>query len=110
MAKITVKKVMKHSTSHDDFMKIWLTKPKHAAAYLEAAIEEYLESSDMQSLMRSLKMLADVKGGIGSLAKKTGLGRESLYKTLSGKVEPKFSSVIAIMGSLGIRMKPELRV
>lgn len=41
------------------------------------------------------------------LAKDTGLGRESLYKALSGEGNPSFGTILKVMGALGIKLQPE---
>lgn len=43
--------------------------------------------------------------GIAQLAKDTGLNRESLYKTLSGKTQPKWDTVRRIIKALKIQLK-----
>lgn len=43
--------------------------------------------------------------GIAQLASDTGLNRESLYKTLSGKSQPKWDTVQRIIKALKINIK-----
>jgi len=38
------------------------------------------------------------------LSKETGLGRESLYKALSGDVNPSFDTVIKVVKALNLRL------
>ncbi|WP_103188333.1 addiction module antidote protein, partial [Pasteurella multocida] len=40
------------------------------------------------------------------LAAKTGLGRESLYKTLSHGSKPRFDTIMKIVQALGIKLVP----
>ena len=42
--------------------------------------------------------------GISNLAKETGLNRESLYKTFSGKVQPKWDTVHRLLRALKVRL------
>ncbi len=100
-------KRIKVGIGYEEFMKEFLADPEQAKSYLELSIDEYLQDKNLKAFMNSLKVLADATGGISKLAKKTGLGRESLYKTLSGEVDPHFSSVMNIIGSLGIKLKAE---
>jgi probable addiction module antidote protein len=37
-------------------------------------------------------------------AKKTGLGRESLYKALSAEGNPEFSTVLKVIAALGLQL------
>jgi DNA-binding phage protein len=51
--------------------------------------------------------LADAKG-MTQLAKETGLGRESLYKALSGEGNPSFSTILKVISALGIKLHAEM--
>ncbi len=42
--------------------------------------------------------------GMSEVAKATGLNRESLYKTFSGKVQPKWDTVARVMRALHVDM------
>lgn len=47
--------------------------------------------------------MAKAQGGRNVLAQRTGLNRESLYKTLSDKGNPLFETINAILEALGYR-------
>jgi probable addiction module antidote protein len=38
------------------------------------------------------------------LAKETGMGRESLYKALSGNGNPSFATILKVMHALGLKL------
>ena len=79
----------------------WLRKDaKHAAAFLEAA----METGDPGDLMAALRDIAEAHGGINEIAKATGLNRETLYRTLSKKGNPQLSSLIPILQATGLRI------
>jgi probable addiction module antidote protein len=82
----------------------YLDSEEMMAEYLTAAMED--ENSDV-----FLAALADVAKarGITQLAKDTGLGRESLYKTLAPGAKPRFDTIMKITKALGISLsvKPE---
>ena len=42
--------------------------------------------------------------GMSQIAKDTGLGRESLYKTLSPTGNPEFATVLKVMEALGLQL------
>ncbi|MFP4432681.1 MAG: addiction module antidote protein, partial [Spirochaetaceae bacterium] len=44
-------------------------------------------------------------GGRSSIAKRTGLGRESLYKALSPEGNPEFATVLKVVHALGLRLR-----
>ncbi|MFN9469235.1 MAG: addiction module antidote protein, partial [Pseudanabaena sp.] len=43
--------------------------------------------------------------GMTSIARDTGLGRESLYKALSLEGNPEFATVLKVIQSLGLRLR-----
>jgi len=72
--------------------------------YLEACLEEAWD--DAAFVAKALGKIACAKG-ITQLAKETGLGRESLYKALSGKGNPSFSTILKVIAALGIKLHAE---
>ncbi len=78
----------------------YLRTPEEAAEYLNAAIED----GDPTVLLRALRNVADSAGGMSHLARRTGLSRESLYKSLSEDGNPRLSSLEAILRALGLRL------
>jgi probable addiction module antidote protein len=69
------------------------------AAYLEAALEE----NDPALVSAALGDIARAKG-MTQIARKTGLGRESLYKALTPEGNPEFATVLKIVKALGLRL------
>ena len=43
--------------------------------------------------------------GMAHIARKTGLGRESLYKALSANGNPEFATVLKVIRALGLKLK-----
>jgi probable addiction module antidote protein len=72
--------------------------------YLTAAMEA--ENPDI--FLNALANVAKARG-IAQLAKDTGLGRESLYKTLAPGAKPRFDTIMKITKALGVSLavKPE---
>ena len=70
-------------------------------AYLQACIEE--SNNDAAFIAKALGNIARAKG-MAQLSKDTGLGRESLYKALSGEVSPSFDTVIKVVKALNLRL------
>lgn len=68
-------------------------------AYLEAALEE----NDPGLIAAALGDIARAQG-MTSIAKKTGLGRESLYKALSAEGNPEFATVLKVIAALGLQL------
>jgi probable addiction module antidote protein len=71
------------------------------ADYLEACMEE--AGDDPAFIAKALGTIARAKG-MTQLAKETGLGRESLYKALSGEGNPSFATILKVVNALGIRL------
>jgi len=80
------------------------------ADYLDSkeAISEYLSQvlaeGDTDELLRALGHIARAKG-MTEVAKKTGLGRESLYKTFRAGTQPKFETIVKVLDAFGVRLK-----
>ena len=71
------------------------------ALYLEACIEE--AGDDAAFIAKALGTIARAKG-MSQLARDTGLGRESLYKALSGEGNPSFATILKVMHALALRL------
>ena len=69
------------------------------ALYLEAALEE----GDPALVAAALGDIARAKG-MAQMARKAGLGRESLYKALSPEGNPEFATVLKVVRGLGLRL------
>ena len=69
-----------------------------AAAYINAAMED----NDLQVFLLALRDVADAQGGIGNLAQKTELNRESLYRTLSKRGNPRLSGLKSVLEAFGL--------
>ena len=92
------------SISHDEAMIRELKKePKFAAEYLRAALEE----DDPRVLLIVLRQIAESKGGIAKVAKAAGIQRESLYRALSAKGNPRLSTLVAVTKAIGLKLTVE---
>lgn len=84
--------------------------PFDAADYLdnEVVIAEYLaaalEDPDPQSFLVAVADVAKARG-IADVAAESGLGRESLYKSLRPGAKPRFETVRRILDALGVRLE-----
>ncbi|MDD5301283.1 MAG: putative addiction module antidote protein [Gallionella sp.] len=74
---------------------------KDMVLYLEACLEE--AGDDAAFIAKALGTIARAKG-MTQLAKETGLGRESLYKALSGEGNPSFATILKVTTALGIKL------
>lgn len=76
--------------------------PEEAAAYLNSALEDESKKG-AETFLLALRDVAKARG-IGRLARETHLSRESLYRTLSRKGNPRFSTLEAVLESLGLKL------
>jgi probable addiction module antidote protein len=78
-----------------------LKSDEDIVAYLEACMEE--AGDDAAFIAKALGNVARARG-MTQLAKETGVGRESLYKALSGEGNPSFGTILKVMHALGLRL------
>jgi len=96
MGKLKLKKwdVVEHLETDEDM-----------ALYLEAAFEE--AGDDPAFITKVLGDIARARG-MSQLARDTGLGRESLYKALSGQGNPSFATILKVIRALGVKLHAEV--
>ena len=94
----------KPSVSHEDAIIRRLRKdPEFAAGYLKAALEDQNEPSVLLLTLRHLAMAR----GIAKVAKAAGVERESLYRALSIRGNPRLSTLVAVAKAIGLRLTVE---
>lgn len=76
-----------------------LASEERIVAYLEAALDD----GDPALIAAAL---GDIARAIGmtEIAKRAGLGRESLYRALSPEGNPEFATVLKVIGALGLKL------
>ena len=91
---------MPRSGSYDDLLMAMLKDKGRSASYLNAAIED----GDHRGFLVALRNVVQARGGVGQVARQSGLNRESLYRTLSEKGNPSLASLSLLLGAVGIRL------
>ena len=91
---------MKKSTGYQQKLIESLRDAGEAEEYLNAALEE----DDPELFLLALRNVAEAQGGLGQLAEKANLNRESLYKMLSERGNPELRSLDALLHALGFRL------
>jgi probable addiction module antidote protein len=76
-----------------------LTTADDVAAYLEAALQD----GDPQVIAAALGDIAKAKG-MTQVAREAGLGRESLYKSLSSAGNPELATILKVISALGLQL------
>jgi len=93
------------SISHDKAMIQELREdPDLAAEYLKAALED---ADDPGVLLIALRHVAEARGGLAKIAKAAGVERESLYRALSGRGNPRLSTLVAVTKAMGLKLTVE---
>ena len=95
---------MKKTTSYHEHL---IGNLKRNEAFREAYLNEALNESDGRVSLHMFRNIAEALGGITRLAKQSGLNRQNLYKALSGKKDPAFSTVEGIVHGFGFKIKVE---
>jgi len=72
---------------------------------LQTALEEYQEDNDPAPLLLAFRHVTLAQGGIAKLAKKANLNRETLYRTLSQKGNPKLNTFGKLLNGLGFHLE-----
>lgn len=87
---------------YEDDLRDRLTDPAYAVAYLNAALEDEEDAADEVFLLALRDVAAAFK--MSRLADEAGVNRENLYRMLSSRGNPKFSSLLALLKALGMRL------
>jgi probable addiction module antidote protein len=98
---------MARNKKYEDWLLEKLKDHDQAVAYLNNALEESLKGDEesQQLFLIALRNVAEAQGGIAALAKKAHVGRESLYKTLSGTGNPKWHTLVSLCVALGLNLR-----
>ena len=76
-----------------------LDTPEAVAEYLTAA----LETSDASFIAKAVGTAARARG-MSEIARKSGLSRENLYRSLNGETRTELDTVVRVMNALGVRL------
>jgi len=90
----------KKTVSYEKFLIESIKDPKEALGYLNASFED----EDPRVFLLALRDVIKAQGGMGKIAKKTRLNRESLYRMLSLNGNPEIRSLARIAQALGWRL------
>jgi probable addiction module antidote protein len=94
----------KASVLHEEAIVQRLRKdPEFAAEYMKAALED---ADEPRVLLIALRHLAQAQG-ISKVARAAGVERESLYRALSARGNPRLSTLVAVTRAIGLRLTVE---
>jgi probable addiction module antidote protein len=92
---------------HDREVSELAADPELTVAYLKAAMESLDNPDDRAGGLLALRTVAEAYGGLGMVAAKAGISRESLYRALSPQGNPTLKTLIAVLGTVGMRLSVE---
>lgn len=75
---------------------------------IQAYLAEVLREGDQDEFLEALNDVARARG-MAELARQTGLGRESLYKTLSKGSKPRFDTIVKILAAFNLQLVPTVK-
>lgn len=84
----------------EDLLRTELQNREIAIGY----VNSFLAEEDEQGVLLALRDIADA-AGIGTVAKNSGLNRESLYKMLSGRRDARLGTLLKLLKALGITLR-----
>ena len=85
------------SRPHAEWLHEQLQDPQFAAEYLSAAVED-----EPAVYLSALRQVAEAHG-MAKVAKAAGIPRESVYRALSPRGNPRLSTLTAIMKATGMK-------
>ena len=101
-------RMARRTIPYEDILYQDLQDPEDAVAYLNAALDdEYAQGAEV--FLLALRDIAKARG-MKQLAQDTQLSRESLYRTLSSKGNPRFSTLEAVLKSLGLKLSVTVKL
>lgn len=83
-----------------------LTSIRAIQGYLDASLIE--DPDDAESFAHALGDVARA-AGMTEIARTTGLGRESLYKSLNEDGNPSFATVMKVLAAVGVQFRVAVR-
>jgi len=96
---------VKHASRPHDEAVIELLRddPQFAEACLSAALAEVDEPGGREALLSALRQVAEVRG-MANVAARAGIPRESMYRVLSSKGNPRLEMLLAVIAALALRL------
>ena len=92
------------SRNHDEaVIEMLRNDPDFATEYLKVAFEEMDEDGGEVAFLMALRHIVEARGGMTQLAEKTGLSRESLYRSLSPKGNPTLRNMKQVIHATGLK-------
>ncbi len=92
------------TAKYEDGLIAALLDPEEAAAYLDSALEE----GDQEAFLLALRDIAKARG-LSNVAHDASSNRDNLRRMLSSEGDPRLSSLLVLLRSLGLRLSVGVR-
>lgn len=93
------------SVNHDEAMIAELREdPEYAEAYLQAAFDEVYEPGGVGGFLVALRQVIEARGGVGTIAQRSGLSRQHIYRALSKNGNPTITTLTALTRAAHVRL------
>jgi probable addiction module antidote protein len=89
---------------HEWEVKQLRSNPELGVEYLKVALECLQDPDDRGASLLMLRAIAEAYGGLGAVAAKAGISRESLYRSLSPKGNPTLKTLVAVLNTMGLSL------
>ena len=95
----------KHRAFSEVQIERYKNHPGELKSYIGVALEEYQKDGDEKAFLAALSVASRVHGGFSKLSRATGLNRENLYRALSERSDPRLSTVMQVLSTMGFSLK-----
>lgn len=99
--------ILKQTTSFRDDLLKDLRDTEFAMYYLEAALVDYKEDGNTESLWMALRDVVEAQGGIGKLAQRAKTDPQHLNDIFTSKQKPHLDNLQNILSGLGFQIRLE---
>ena len=94
---------------HEDYMTGYLKDPERARAYLSEVFRDNGEGDQELLICQAMRQVIRAQG-FAQVAMKAKIGRESLYKSFGDQGNPRMSTLLRVIRSLGFDISLTVRV
>jgi probable addiction module antidote protein len=99
-----IKKIVGAVSHHERELEELRADREYAVTYLQAALESLDDPNERAGGLIALRAVAEAYGGLGAVAARAGISRESLYRSLSPKGNPTLKTLTAVLKTMGLRL------
>jgi probable addiction module antidote protein len=94
--------------SRDDLISRLSRDREFTATYVAAALNDVNEPERRTAGLIALRTVAEAYGGLGAVARAGRVSRASVYRALSAKGNPRLTTLIELLRTVGLRLSIEV--